>query len=145
MDIEFTGRARVRRALRAALALTTAGICVSLAACQTTGSYAADGTFIGRLSTAPRVDGPFVVIAVDGASDKIVHRAFLGKDHRFELDLPAGNYKLYAFVDSDGNGHSGADEAMSAMYAVTTPLRANDRIELPALEIGAVRGVLSAR
>ena len=89
MDIEFSGRAGVRRALRVALALTTAGICVSLAACQTVRGSAADGTFIGSLGVAPKVDGPFVVVAVDGASGDIVHRVFLGKERRFELNVPA--------------------------------------------------------
>lgn len=148
MDIEFTGRARVRRALRAALALTTAGLCISLAACQSTGAvrgHVEDGTFVGRVSAMPRSDGPFVVVAVDRATGEIVHRAFLGKNRQFKFNVPAGNYKFYAFVDADHNGHSGDNESMSALYNLTTTLRGNDLIELPAFVIGTTRGVLSAR
>jgi hypothetical protein len=49
--------------------------------------------------------------------------------------VPAGHYKVYAFVDRNRDGALGAQEPRSVVYVLASGLRAGDRLELPTLTI----------
>ena len=131
-----------KRALTAALALATGA---GLTACQTIDiQFAPHALLMGRVHATQETGDPVVIVALDGASGRIVHRVFLEKQRSFSLRVPTGTYKLFAFADHDRNGKLDDGEASSALYALATPVRAYDRLELPTIEIRA-RRALAAR
>jgi hypothetical protein len=90
---------------------------------------------IGSVSSVGETSAPIVVVAVDQKAGRVLHRTFLEKNRAFRMPMVPGRYKLYAFADANRNGVRDANEASSVMYAIATPLRAGEQIELPALKI----------
>jgi hypothetical protein len=131
-----------KRALARALALATGA---GLTACQTIDiQFAPHALLTGRVHAAQDSGGPVVIVALDGASGRVVHRAFLETERSYSLRVATGTYKLFAFADHDRNGALDDGEACSPLYALATPVRAYERLELPTIEIRA-RRALAAR
>jgi hypothetical protein len=130
------------RALTAALALATASTAGGLTACKTIDiQFAPHGILEGRVNAAKDDGDPVVIVALDGRNGKMVHRAFLESQRSYSMRVPAGSYKLFAFADHDRNGRLDDGEMSSVLYALATPVRAYDRIELPTIEIRARRAL----
>jgi hypothetical protein len=131
--------AAIRRALTA-LALAVGGLPM-LTACQAAPDVRAvcpldtRGVLVGRVEAQPGVVGPFVIVARERPSGKIVHRTFVDDTRAFAMLMDEGRYDFFAFSDVDGNGSRGPDEPASAVYALRTEMRGADFIELPSLRI----------
>ena len=89
---------------------------------------------LGSVNAGTNMSTPIVVLAVDNHG-KVAHRVFLESTHAFQMPLIPGNYKFYAFADANRDGRRGADEAVSVMYTLATPVRAGEMLELPAFDI----------
>lgn len=107
------------------LALTAATACPA----------ATSALLVGSVSSTA-ISAPIVVVALDRRGGKIVHRTFLETQRGFRMAVAPGSYKLYAFADVNRNGVRDPAEAVSVMYAIASPLRAGEQLELPALTIG---------
>ncbi|MEO8063852.1 MAG: hypothetical protein ABI821_14020 [Pseudomonadota bacterium] len=90
---------------------------------------------LGSVSVSTATTSPIVVMVVNRRTGKVAQRAFLETKRAFRLPLVPGNYRFYAFADTNRNGLRDADEAVSVAYTLSTPLRAGEMIELPALDI----------
>ena len=91
---------------------------------------------VGSVSSSAAISTPIVVVALDRRAGKVVHRTFLETQRGFRIPLVPGSYKVYAFADANRNGIRESTEAASVMYAIASPLRAGEELELPALRIG---------
>jgi hypothetical protein len=91
---------------------------------------------VGSVSSSAANTGPIVVVALDRRAGKILQRTYLETQRNFRMVVAPGSYKLYAFADSNRNGVREPTEAVSLMYAIASPLRAGEQLELPALRIG---------
>ena len=89
---------------------------------------------VGKVSADTDMNTSIVVLAVD-SHGKVAHRVFLESKRAFQMPLAPGSYKLYAFADANRDGRRGADEAVSVMYTLATPVRAGEMLELPAFDI----------
>ena len=89
---------------------------------------------LGSVSVGADMTTPVVVLAMDD-NGKVAHRVFLESKHAFQIPLVPGSYKFYAFADANRDGRRGADEAVSVLYTLATPLRAGEMIELPAFDL----------
>ncbi len=130
-----------QRAVKAALTLVLASACWSLTGCQTIDitQPALSGVLSGRVTTPTAAGEPVVVVAIDRASGKVAHRAFLEAQRQYALPVRSGTYKLFAFEDLDGDGALDRDEPASVLYSIATPVNANDKVEMPPLRIRAAR------
>jgi len=97
---------------------------------------ATSALLVGSVSSSAALSAPIVVVALDRRAGKIVHRTFLETQRSFRMAVAPGSYKLYAFADTNRNGVRESTEAVSVMYAIASPLRAGEELELPALTIG---------
>ena len=97
---------------------------------------ATSALLVGSVSSSAAISGPIVVVALDRHAGRIVQRTFLETRRDFHMPVAPGSYKLYAFADSNRNGVRESTEAVSVMYAIASPLRAGEQLELPALRIG---------
>ena len=118
--------------------LIALGCALALAGCQTAstataGAEPARGLLVG--SVAHAAPDPVIVVVLERATNRIVHRAFLEKRRLYRLPLEAGSYKVFAFADTDRDGSAGAEELVSATYSVATPLAAGEVLELPSLPL----------
>lgn len=117
--------------------IAAAGACAALTACASPGIVSArsnQGTFTGRVKAAAD-SAAVVIVAIDRSNGRVANRTFLPKAGEFAMPLNTGHYKLFAFVDVDGNGARSRNEPTSLLYSVTNEVRAGDRIELPELEL----------
>lgn len=130
-----------KRVVQAALALTLAGAGGSLTGCQTIDitQPALNGMLTGRVTTPAVGNEPVVVVAIDRASGKVAHRAFLEAQRDYSIRVRSGSYQLFAFEDRDRDGVRGATEPVSLLYTIATPVRANDKVEMPPLTIRTAR------
>jgi len=101
--------------LTALLCATTA--CMALNACTLVKLNTEAKTFYestvlaGRIDAAPNAGAPIIVAAYrHGASLQLTHRTLLHEAGSFELIVPAGEYGLFAFSDSNRNGAYDAGE-----------------------------------
>jgi len=118
---------------QAALMASATTILAFAAAAAQSGSMLA--LLVGSVSSVGESSVPIVVVAVDQNAGRIVHRTFLETKRAFRMPMMPGRYKLYAFADANRNGVRDPSEATSVLYAIATPLRAGEQIELPALRI----------
>jgi hypothetical protein len=124
-----------------ALRAVSVGFCLALAGCQHLAKdvdephATATAELRGRVSATTEGTAPIVVVTIDRDARKIMHRAFLATDRIYALPVPAGHYKVYAFMDRNRDGALGAQEPRSVVYALASGLRAGDRLELPTLTI----------
>lgn len=142
MTQEFygAGNSAWRRAL-ARIAAT--GAVVALSACQTTVPRDRNsGEVLGRVETGGAIASPLMVVAIDRESGQIVHRVFLGPNHRaFSIPLAAGHYKFFACADDNQDGRCNAEERTSVMYTLVNDVRAGEGIELPSIRLEDTRRV----
>jgi hypothetical protein len=96
---------------------------------------ATSALLVGSVSSSAAISAPIVVVALDRRAGKVVHRTFLETQRGFRMPVAPGSYKLYAFADTNRNGVRESTEAVSVMYAIASPLRAGEELELPALRI----------
>lgn len=120
--------------------IAATGACAALAACQSPGIGAAKvhapGVITGRVKGLGTNSGPLVIVAVDRDSGRVAQRAFLARGDDYAIPMTAGRYKLYAFADLDRNGARSVGEPASLFYSISGDVKAGDRLELPALELG---------
>jgi hypothetical protein len=121
---KFAGPARIAAA---SMILTLAA-----ATAWPSNSYA---LLLGSVSASTAVASPVVVMVVNRNTGKVAQRAFLESKRAFQMPVLPGNYRFYAFADANRNGLRDAGEAVSVAYALTSPLRAGEQLELPAFEI----------
>ena len=97
-------------------------------------SASAPATLSGRVLT--NSSAPVVIVAVDRATGRIVHRCFLERAGEFRMPLDPGRYGFYAYADQNRDGLRDAGDTWSPLYVLAEPLRAGDQLELPPLAIG---------
>ena len=86
-------------------------LCLALPGCsllklkQESRDFHSSTVLVGRISTAAPWDKPVVVAAYAKSGDRIavVHHAFLHEPGSYELIVPKGEHRLFAFGDSNGN------------------------------------------
>jgi hypothetical protein len=135
MRPEFKGDDDMPTAGLRQAALMASAATVLVFAAAATQAAAMFALLVGSVSTAGESSVPIVVVALDRKADRVVHRTFLETKRAFRMPLVPGRYKLYAFADANRNGVRDPSELTSVMYAIATPLRAGELIELPALRI----------
>ena len=141
-DFYGTSQGAWRRTL-ARIAAT--GAVAALAACQTqVAQERPSGTVLGRVRTFES-GGPLMVVAVDGATGKVAHRAFLESQRAFSMRLYSGTYKFYACADDDRDGHCGATEQRTVRYSLKGNVSAGDVIQLPTFDLGRRQTIAAAR
>jgi hypothetical protein len=91
---------------------------------------------VGSVSPVTESSTPIVVVALDRHAGRVVQRTFLETKRDFRMAMRPGHYKVYAFADANRNGKRDAGEASSVLYSISTPLRAGEQLELPAITIG---------
>lgn len=89
----------------------------------------------GSVSASSEMSAPIVVMAVDRVTGKVVQRVFLDKNRSFHMPLVPGDYRFYAFADTNRDGLRESGESVSVAYKLSTPLRAGEQLELPVLNI----------
>jgi phosphate/sulfate permease len=114
----------------------TAAASMILALATTAAWPAATSALLVGSVSSTAISAPIVVVALDRRAGKIVHRTFLETQRGFRMAVAPGSYKLYAFADANRNGVREPTEAVSVMYAIASPLRAGEELELPVLAIG---------
>jgi hypothetical protein len=87
------------------------------------------------VSASTAVASPVVVMVVNRNTGKVAQRVFLESKRAFQMPVLPGNYRFYAFADANRNGLRDAGEAVSVAYALTSPLRAGEMLELPTFEL----------
>ena len=90
---------------------------------------------LGSVGASTATESPVVVMVVNRNTGKVAQRAFLESERAFQIPLVPGNYRFYAFADANRNGVRDPEEAVSVAYALRNPLRAGEKIELPAFDI----------
>lgn len=98
--------------------LVLAAACVALAGCtlirlnDEARAYYTSTVLVGRIAAPADWQGPVVVAAYGAADDGEMpaHQTLLHEPGGFELIVPAGSYRLFAFGDANGNGRFDAGE-----------------------------------
>jgi len=90
---------------------------------------------MGSVSVGTANPSPVVLMIVNRNTGKVAQRAFFESERAFQIPLVPGDYRFYAFADANRNGVRDPDEAVSVAYALRDPLRAGEKLELPALDI----------
>lgn len=90
---------------------------------------------MGSVSTGTATPSPVVLMIVNRNTGKVAQRAFLESKRTFQIPLVPGNYRFYVFADANRNGVRDPQEAVSVAYALRSPLRAGEQLELPAFDI----------
>lgn len=125
------------------------GACTLLKLSEQSRSYYDSTILVGRIEVPPGWSGPVVVAAYrrhGGKPPEIVHHTLLHEPGGFELIVPKGEFALFAFGDTNGNGIYDPDEP-AGDYAGAAPVAAPGLGVISALhfvighEPGARRGL----
>jgi hypothetical protein len=134
----LTRRGAAARTLKNSLLVSIVGACTAVAGCATPATTTPrEGVLVGRIASDFSANGPVVVVAIDQASGKVAHRAFLENESYYHLIVPTGKYKVFAFADANRDGVRDAGEVASVLYAVSTRVGPTERIEVPTLNTRA--------
>jgi hypothetical protein len=130
----LTPRGAAARALKNSILVSIVGACTAVAGCATAKpATPRAGVLVGRVADDFSKNGPVVVVAIDQATGKIAHRAFLENHSYYSLIVPTGKYKVFAFADANRDGVRDSGELTSVLFAVSTRVGPTERIELPTL------------